>query len=603
MRMRDLILGLIAFLVVAPAFGMIQHPNLERGFSADTAYQIGEIDHVNLFNGGLTLTIPIGSSYPVGGALSYGLTLVYSSKLWDWETLCDDTVAPPASVCQHQPTAGLDFNAGLGWMLHLGRLFPPNTRPRNDSAHWLYLAQDGSEHSFRNALHEGGPVVPGVFYTRDNSYLRLRDLGSRRTVTFPDGTVHTFDSEGYLERIEDPFGNFLRVSRLQGGAQWRLDDGHGSTVQRSHTIDFERSVMDNEQRFVVKRVRLAAFGNQTATYTFDYQQLDLQRPCPFDPTVSSPFIPAMAPRASVQMLRSVTLPDGSNYWMPPTASSPSNDAYFTRPSDGCFKLGTIRKVQLPTMGSIEWDYAGYEFPPGNAFQRPAGLGPNFDVSWLTMAPGVIRRTLRSSGGTAGGTWTYRASDLSTVGPASGGLVPIELRREVTSPAGDKTIHYFAAYQPVHEGGNAKRWDYGLPFSLLKTAVQDGVRIHKSVDVLAGTSGAPQRSTWLRYAHDGGPNDPQIKGANRRVRFERTNHTGGVFASTQMEDFDGLGHYRRVITKGNFRAGSNERREIFTHYNPGSGTFALDEQTQEALPEHTFRMPTPSQPWILNTFDR
>ncbi len=46
------------------------HPNLERGFFADQAYQLSSIDSVNLYNGNLTLTIPIGQTYHVGGNLS-----------------------------------------------------------------------------------------------------------------------------------------------------------------------------------------------------------------------------------------------------------------------------------------------------------------------------------------------------------------------------------------------------------------------------------------------------------------------------------------------------------------------------------------------------
>lgn len=64
-----------------------QVPNQQRGLSADTAYQVGDIDFVNLFNGGLTLRIPLGQTYPVGPNLSYGLSLSYSSNGWDYEEL------------------------------------------------------------------------------------------------------------------------------------------------------------------------------------------------------------------------------------------------------------------------------------------------------------------------------------------------------------------------------------------------------------------------------------------------------------------------------------------------------------------------------------
>jgi hypothetical protein len=68
-----------------PAFAQ-QHPNVKRGFAVDQAYQTGEIDNVNVFNGNLVLNIPIGQRYQVNGALSYGLVLNYNSKVWDYQS-------------------------------------------------------------------------------------------------------------------------------------------------------------------------------------------------------------------------------------------------------------------------------------------------------------------------------------------------------------------------------------------------------------------------------------------------------------------------------------------------------------------------------------
>src|SRR5437899_2925911 len=58
------------------------HPNLEKGFAADKMYQFGDVDQVNVFNGNLSLTIPIEGTTPVSDHLSLPLTLVYNTKLW-----------------------------------------------------------------------------------------------------------------------------------------------------------------------------------------------------------------------------------------------------------------------------------------------------------------------------------------------------------------------------------------------------------------------------------------------------------------------------------------------------------------------------------------
>lgn len=579
-----------------------QHPNLERGLSPDQAFAASEIDDVNLFNGQLTINVPLGHAYNVGAELEYSLNLTYSSKVWDWETVCDTSQAPPSSFCQHQPSAGEDFNAGLGWTFHLGRLKPPTGQGRDPSTtQWPYIGPDGAEHVFHDALHLGETPVAGVFYTRDNTYLRQKIVGAERTVEFPDGEIHTFRSDGLLREIRDRFGNFMRVSISANGLTWNLEDGKGGAISRRHTIKFVNLMMDGQITKFVKAVQLAAFGGRTKTYSFDYQQVSVERPCPFDARAGVPGIPAMSPVAQVQLLRSVTLPDGSNYWMPP-----KNGGYYLSHSQDCWATGAIRKLALPTKGEIEWTYTPYEFPPGTALERPPGSGPLIDFDWLLQSPGVSTRRIRSSGGTSGGTWRYTPSDTATRGVTnSSGLKPVELRREVVSPAGDRTIHYFATWAPVEAGADARRWEHGLPFSLLRTKVQDGVTLHRSMAMYKGSSSnVPERTVWLRYSHDGRSTSSVLQGLNRRIRFERTDYRGGTWTSTRSEDFDGFGHYRHIVTKGNLNptAGS-ERRDVVQTWNGGAGSFELDQQTGLPTAEHSFRMLPPSRPWVLTTYDR
>jgi hypothetical protein len=106
---------------VERADGFVQHPNLDRGFAPEKVYSVGEVDQVGLFNGNLTLQVPIGS-FAVGGELSYDLTLRYNSKVWDWqEALIQGSTRPQAK-------AAWDTNAGLGWQIHFGKLIRPSSR-------------------------------------------------------------------------------------------------------------------------------------------------------------------------------------------------------------------------------------------------------------------------------------------------------------------------------------------------------------------------------------------------------------------------------------------------------------------------------------------
>src|SRR5713226_996737 len=107
---------LIAFFAVAALANAVRadHPNIARGFDIGKPYQMNGIDNVNLFNGNLTVTIPIGQRYHVNGGLQYGLTLVYSGNSWD---VVDEAIAGRDGTIYPNRRS----NAGLGWLVSMGR--------------------------------------------------------------------------------------------------------------------------------------------------------------------------------------------------------------------------------------------------------------------------------------------------------------------------------------------------------------------------------------------------------------------------------------------------------------------------------------------------
>ena len=120
-RRSTLLCLAVAGVLVLAAGTMLgqQAPGLEKGFSADKLYQFGDLDSVNTFNGNLTFRLPIGPTYPVNGGTSYALTLTYNSKVWDYEEVGTYILAVPTRRS----------NAGLGWLLSLGRII---TRANNN---------------------------------------------------------------------------------------------------------------------------------------------------------------------------------------------------------------------------------------------------------------------------------------------------------------------------------------------------------------------------------------------------------------------------------------------------------------------------------------
>ena len=205
---------LFLFLLLPLGADAEQLPSRTRGLSADSIYQMGDIDQINLFNGNLSLTIPVGPSYPVSPQISYRLTLVYNSNVWDF---LDDQSCVEGTVIHNYsfPFPAPSANAGVGWSLHFGRLHAPNDPDFNkNNGSWLYVGPDGSQHNFYDQLHPTEAATAGVFYSLDGSYLRLK-TGSQPVIESPDGLRRTFTDGGAensyrLTEVRDRFDNWMR---------------------------------------------------------------------------------------------------------------------------------------------------------------------------------------------------------------------------------------------------------------------------------------------------------------------------------------------------------------------------------------------------------
>lgn len=109
----------IIILMVTPFALAQEHPTVERGFHADKVYQLGGIDSVNVFNGNVLVTPPIGGQYTVSAGLSYGISARYNLKMWEYIQEWDGITQ------QYYTRAFLNrnSNAGIGWTIS-GRSTP-----------------------------------------------------------------------------------------------------------------------------------------------------------------------------------------------------------------------------------------------------------------------------------------------------------------------------------------------------------------------------------------------------------------------------------------------------------------------------------------------
>ncbi len=81
-RLPILLLAALALTLGALPAAADPHPNTNAGVAVDQAFQMGNVDNINLFNGSLTVTVPLGISYPLNSSFSYRFTLVANSNPW-----------------------------------------------------------------------------------------------------------------------------------------------------------------------------------------------------------------------------------------------------------------------------------------------------------------------------------------------------------------------------------------------------------------------------------------------------------------------------------------------------------------------------------------
>ncbi|MEW6337597.1 MAG: hypothetical protein AB1625_09400, partial [Acidobacteriota bacterium] len=648
MRTHALLLTALAIAAAthAPAQTPPDHP-LERGFHADSSFQIADVDHIDLSRGALELVIPIGPRYLVGGNLSYQLKLAYHSDVWD--VVKEDACPLGPEPCWHVVTTpnGLS-NAGLGFMFHLGTL-RAGSNPTSPIG-WRFVDTSGAEHMFHETLHDGETAQSGFGYTRDASYLRWAVADPYRTVESPDGTKYWFveyDTEAHkwrLVKIGDTFGNFVLIDydvTAAGEPRWTITD----STWRMHTVLF-----DAAHRHLTK-VTLAAFNGTTAQYTFSYSWPQVHRSCLHTEDNYSEYlnVPEVTPGAAntVPFLKEIARPDGSTYAM----LEGSTPAYYTcclgcvwtepphlcgaGTDGGTVAPGVIKRLTLPTGGGIAWSFAD------NSYSWEEATRCTGDVicarPGLLVWSGVQQRSLLDPSGVSLGTWTYTHRTTAGYGPSSDcpskaenpGSRPEERTMVVKAPDGNATVHYFRAYpgsNPYMD--HTHRRDFGLPYT---RRVNDAACVepacdpdphpkcegrflsvqHFSGDVAVDDDGdtcEPEDRVWdepndkwncvdsktairtvfRQFALDVTATAEGYRHANRNLISERTVYEDGTEAVTDYSGDTGLGRFRTVATSGTF--GAANARTTFTNYTPASGTYP-----------NSFVVPSTSLPWLLNTY--
>ena len=547
--------ALAALLIAAQAMAM--HPNHPLGFSPERAYQAGVSDSIDLYSGTLSLTVPVGP-----------FTLVYNSNIWTFDLV----VEGGNEYIEASPDS--ERNAGIGWKLGLGEVYNSQSS-YNATGRWMFVDETGSRHIFYDRMHHNDPDDgdPTVFYTRDNSYLRMIYPGGWYVdIESPDGTTRRYtrltgnNADVYrLTRVWGRFGSHdnewdvkVEYPQYPEATHWKLTDRYGG-VHHVYLTD-QYSHLD----LVVTQVDVESFNGQRAVYDFTYSTPQISRSC-------KDTSPNTSPNINAPLLEKIELPDDTSFDM----RIGGQLQYLTNCTVADDAPGILAEIELPTGGRLAWDYQEYVFPP------------NCQTCWYSTGVGVDTKYTKLADGNVEGTWTYKTTKV----PPSG-QQDAEMITQVVYPTGDCTKHYFMA------GHGNSDWDISLPFT--ERATEQGGR-KLSAETWDSSSGrscpatSPLRSSYIEYGHDTLPSSGGQQDAinsNRRVKGTRTvfHDDADTWVDTDHSQFDGIGHFRKTETTGTLWTTTNqERRVVTTNYNRVSGTYPSNSP------------PAPTDPWVLNVF--
>lgn len=432
-----------------------------QGFATET-FPYGA-DQVNRFNGALSYTASIGNSYPVGGDLSYGFHLQYTSNIWRFDV---DGGTVSAEIDRR-------FDAGAGWNLSFGELIPPFSA-ENPSQFWLYRTPQGQVSRFYQTLNVGDPAVANTFYTRDSTYSRLTLNGSQAIVAFIEGGEKVFDQQANGEwrftQERDLYGNFFTMTYSPG--QRHVTDSHG----RVHTIYLQADPA-NPGAEIIDRIEVAAFAGTTAVYDLSYTTMQVVLP-PQDTDSSTPA------QQSLSVLSSITLPNGRQ----------SHFQYFAPGESAVAASGRMKSLELVTGGLFDYTYQVVELPkvPG-ALHVADVIGIATRASRLPS--GVSSQGLSSGVSLPHGLWQF-AMTLDRDRDSATNAKPRELNTRVTYPDGHNRDYKFSAYaggDALGDHANPATFtlrDYSFPFSKRHVAANaplaEGSQIFEADGSLART---------------------------------------------------------------------------------------------------------------------
>ena len=155
-------------------------PNaLAKGVSPLGSYGGSNFDNINLFNGNLSMSMPLANLVGRTG-MSGRVVISYNSKFWHSEKVDENPILKSHSVYvrpMYDPVDTTQYYLAPGWTIGIGKMFGRqigfdqsstcfvSTQPNNEVAFpgktittLTFTAPNGTEYDFRDDLYDGGPL-------------------------------------------------------------------------------------------------------------------------------------------------------------------------------------------------------------------------------------------------------------------------------------------------------------------------------------------------------------------------------------------------------------------------------------------------------------
>jgi len=239
-----------------------QNENDSVGFQTNHIFESGQFgENIDILNGGLNLSIPIGPRYQVSRYLGYQLQLSYGSKIWDHTPY-------PDVATQYGKLYGRN-NMGLGFRMNFGRIYKDVERVSNTKAScvWYYVSPDGNEHALPAGESASEPCnqMPANGLTADRNYYQVEGFTTTfqtwngvPSATNPAPVLRMYTPDN---RLVYEFGHMIQVFTINNLPMNIAIMGTGYPDLQESDTDYNRD-----------------FGGWYVTKIYDYTSRDASNP-------------------------------------------------------------------------------------------------------------------------------------------------------------------------------------------------------------------------------------------------------------------------------------------------------------------------------------